>query len=230
MTWQELQPPCTALYPSPVGMGRAVTKQRGGITLKVSHVSVMVIVVVALAVAIAGCSSTGPAAPSTVGAPSGGSSTPAGSSAPAAGSAVSGSSIFGNAQPYNWVEYKMVTNAGGQKMTTYMKFEKSGKCTMRMEGEGLPGGSMTIDCSSKGGQAQQAQSNPNDVKSDVKFTFAGIEPVTVPAGTYATASKYTVTSQGQTITYWTAPGVPTFVKMQSKAAEGDVVTELNGWG
>ena len=226
MTWQELQPPCTAPYPSPVGVGRAVTKQRGGITLKVSHVSVMVIVVVALAVAIAGCSSTGPVAPSTGGAPSGGSSTPAGSSAPAAGSIVSGANIFGGATSYNWIEYKITTSG----MTAYMKMEKSGKCTMRMEGKDLPGGSMTIDCSSQGGQAQQAQSNPNDVKSDVQFTFAGIEPVTVPAGTYPTASKYTAASQGITTTYWIAPGVPGFIKTQSSGSQGGSTMELNGWG
>jgi hypothetical protein len=116
-------------------------------------------------------------------------------------------------------------------MTAYMKMEKSGKCTMRMEGKDLPGGSMTIDCTSKGGQPQagQAPSNPNDIKPDVKYTFVGIEPVTVPAGTYATASKYSITTQGQTMYYWTAPGVPGFVKMQTNTAEGAIM-ELNGWG
>jgi hypothetical protein len=81
----------------------------------------------------------------------------------------------------------------------------------------------------KGGQAQ-AQSDPNDVKPDVRFTFAGIEPVSVPAGTYAAASKYTVTTQGLTSTYWTAPGVPGFVKFQVNTEGGPVTTELNGWG
>lgn len=187
--------------------------------MRFTYVSIIAIMFVVTAVAIAGCSSTGPAAPAGGGVPAGG-GTPA-SGAPAAGSVVSGASIFGAATPYNWIEYKMTTSG----MTAYMKMEKSGKCTMRMEGKDLPGGSMTIDCSSKGGQAQQAQSNPNDVKS-VEFTFAGIEPVTVPAGTYPTASKYTAKSQGITTTYWTAPGVPGFVKTVS----GDVAMELNGWG
>jgi hypothetical protein len=112
-----------------------------------------------------------------------------------------------------------------------MKFEKSGKCTMRMEGKDLPGGSMTIDCSSKGQtSAQPGQSNPADVKSDVKFTFVGVEPVSVGAGTYPAATKYMATSQGQKIYYWTAAGVPTFVKMQSPSSDGDVIMELNGWG
>jgi hypothetical protein len=117
-------------------------------------------------------------------------------------------------------------------MTAFMKFEKSGKCTMRMEGADLPGGSMTIDCSSKGQTSTQpGQSNPANVKSDAKFTFVGIEPVSVGAGTYPTASKYTITSQGgDTMYYWTAPGVPTFVKFMSPSKDGDVVMELNGWG
>jgi len=99
---------------------------------------------------------------------------------------------------------------------------------MRIEGEGMPSGGMTMDCSSSG--SQQTQSNPSDVKSDVTFTVVGIEPVTVPAGTYATATKYAVTSNGQTVYYWTAPGVPGFVKMQYGSSEGSMVTELNGWG
>jgi len=189
------------------------------------------ILVIAFAVACAGCAGSSPSAPAT-GAPAQGTAAPAGGPAPAAGSVVSGASLFGAATPYNWIEYKTTSNAGGQKMIMYMKLEKSGKCTMRMEGEGLPGGSMTMDCSSKGEQPQAAQapSNPNDIKPDVKFTFVGIEPVTVPAGTYATASKYSLTSQGQTMNYWTAPGVPGFVKMQTNAAEGAMMTELNGWG
>lgn len=194
--------------------------------MKISQFSIGIILVIVIAVAFAGCSSTGQSAPAT-GAPAQGTSAPAGGSAPAAGSVVSGASLFGNAN-YNWIEYKTTTSG----MTAYMKMEKSGKCTMRMEGKDLPGGSMTIDCSSKGGQPQagQAPSNPNDIKPDVKFTFVGIEPVTVPAGTYATASKYTVTTQGQTMNYWTAPGVPGFVKMQTNTAEGAIMTELNGWG
>ena len=82
---------------------------------------------------------------------------------------------------------------------------------------------MTQDCSVTGGQTR---SNPNDIASDVQYTFEGIEPVSVPAGTYPAASKYTSTVKGITTTFWTAPGVPGFVKMVS----GDATMELNGWG
>ena len=102
---------------------------------------------------------------------------------------------------------------------------------MRMEGADLPNGGMTIDCSSKGQTTgQPGQTNPADVKPEVKFSFVGIEPVSVGAGTYPTATKYMVTTQGQNIYYWTAPGIPTFVKFMSPSKDGDVVMELNGWG
>jgi hypothetical protein len=210
----------------------------GGIRLKITGLCVGLILVLVIAVALAGCTTTQTATQTGSfgqGTPAQGTAVPAGGSAPKAGSVVSGTSIFGSAQPYNWIEYKMSMNTGGKQMTTYTKMEKSGTCTMRMEGEGLPGSSMTIDCSAKGvytqgGQGGQAQSNPNDIKPDVQFTFVGIEPVNVPAGTYATASKYTVTSQGNTMTYWTAPGVPGFVKYQMNTDQGPITTELNGWG
>lgn len=189
---------------------------------------------VVIAVAVAGCSTQ---TPSTTSGDLGKTPTAttagvapaqaAGSTAPATGSVVTGANIFGTGASYNWIEYKMVSSG----MTAYMKFEKTGKCTMRMEGKDLPGGSMTIDCSSKGQTSTQpGQSNPADVKSDVKFTLVGIEPVSVGAGTYPAATKYLVTSEGQKIYYWTAAGVPTFVKMQSPSSDGDVIMELNGWG
>jgi hypothetical protein len=205
--------------------------------LRITWMNIGIIVIIIIAVALAGCATqttpttTGGAgqAKATGTVSTGSSGAPSGGSAPQPGSVVTGTGIFGTIPSYTWIEYKTVMNTGGKLMTTYLKIEKSGKCTMRMEGEGLPSGGMTIDCSPKGGQAQ-AQSDPNDVKPDVKFIFAGIEPVSVPAGTYAAASKYTVTTQGLTSTYWTASGVPGFVKFQVNTEGGPVTTELNGWG
>ncbi len=202
--------------------------------MKFSPISVLAIIFVVVAMLIAGCTSSSPAAPAATttpaatAAPSAGTVAPAsGTAAPAAGSDVTGANIFGTGASYNWIEYKMVTSG----LTAYMKFEKSGKCTMRMEGADLPNGGMTIDCSSKGQTTgQPGQTNPADVKPDVKFSFVGIEPVSVGAGTYPTTTKYMVTTQGQNIYYWTAPGVPTFVKFMSPSKDGDVVMELNGWG
>jgi hypothetical protein len=128
---------------------------------------------------------------------------------------------------YNWVEYKMTSGAGGQQVTMYFKFDKQkGTCTMRFEGQNIPG--MTgqeMSCGSTGGETQ---SNPNQVGSDVTWTYTGTESVTVPAGTF-TASKYTSTYQGTTSTYWVVGGTP-LIKMVSGGGEGSSTMELNGWG
>ncbi len=201
-----------------------------GVVLKISRISIIAIMLVVIAVAIAGCSSTSPTVPATTvtttkattAAATTTTVAPSGTtSAPAAGSVVGGAAIFGSSPAsYNWIEYKM--SSGG--MTVFMKIDKvKGTCIMRFEGGQVQGMPTEIACGSAGGPAQQ---NPNDIKSDVQFTFVGIEPVSVPAGTYPAASKYTSTYQGITATFWTAPGVPGFVKMVS----GDATMELNGWG
>jgi len=202
--------------------------------LKISHLSIIVIILVVIGVAIAGCSSTSPTVPTTGGTtattpasttgtatPTGTTSPPVAASAPVAGSVVGASSIFGSGPAsYNWIEYKM--SSGG--MTVFMKIDKvKGTCVMRFEGQQVQGMPTEIACGSGSGPAQQ---NPNDIKSDVQFTFVGIEPVSVPAGVYPAASKYTSTYQGVTGTFWTSSGAPGFVKMVS----GDTTMELNGWG
>ncbi len=78
-------------------------------------------------------------------------------------------------------------------------------------------------------ETKQGTKDPNSDKT-VQFTFVGVEPVTVPAGAFTAAMKYTATIQGMTSTYWTAPGVPMFVKMVVKSTEGDITQDLVGWG
>lgn len=206
--------------------------------MKRPYLTILIVLSVVIVVLAAGCTSTSStgttdsagssqASSAQTAAASTTTAAAAGSSA-SAGSVVSGANIFGTVPDYTWMEYKTVTTSDGQTVTMYLKYTKSGTCTMRIEGEGMPSGGMTMDCSTSGSTEQQ--SNPSDVKSDVQFTFVGIEPVTVPAGTYATASKYAVTSNGQTVYYWTASGVPGFIKMQYNSSDGNMVTELNGWG
>ena len=203
-------------------------------SMTVSKAGIFAIMFVIIAVAIAGCTNSTQQAPAAGSTPSGSTAVPAAPAATGAsakntvtaGSEVAGNSVLASV-PYSWVEYKTVTSAEGTKMTMYYKYDKKGTCTVRIEGEDMPTGGMTMDCSASGGQAQN---DPNEVESDVKFTFVGIEPVSVAAGTYPTASKYKAVVEGQTIYYWTAPNVPTFVKMESVTNEGKFVTELNGWG
>lgn len=197
----------------------------------ISKVSLGLIVLLVAAVAFAGCSGTsappaasgGQAAPAAGGAQQAGGASPAGS---AAAGPVSGASLFGGVN-YRWVEYKMVSGSGQDKMTIYFKYDKSGKCTMRFEGGAAMQGMPTeMDCSSTG-QAQSGN-DPNDVGSDVKFTKVGTETVTVPAGTFL-ADKYTATTQGGTATYWFAAGKP-LIKMEGGNAGGTALMELNAWG
>jgi len=197
--------------------------------MKTSYLSILAIALLAIGIAVAGCSSsspstsaTGGAATTTAAAAGNAPQAPAAKNAPSSssGGGLSGANIFG-AQTWTWVEYKMAS----QGMTIYFKYDKSGKCTMRFEGGNVPQGMpSTMDCSSKGGQSA---SNPNDVKPDVQFSDLGPSPVTVGAGTFADAEKYSATVNGQTSYYWISKGKP-MLKME--AAGGQGIMELNGWG
>jgi hypothetical protein len=192
---------------------------------------------VVIAVALAGCATTqtttksgdfGQTTPAAGAASSGSPSSGAASSS--SSGPVSGSQLFGAA--YNWVEYKISGGLGDQQMTIYQKWTKDGKCTMRFEGAGaseMPAGMQTIDCTPKGGQSNgQSASNPNDVSSDVKLVKVGTETVTVGAGTFV-ADKYTMTSNGNTATYWITSGKPV-LKMSGGSSEGTFSMELNSIG
>jgi hypothetical protein len=90
-----------------------------------------------------------------------------------------------------------------------------------------------MDCSgaagATGSSGGQAQSNPNDIKPDVKFVKVGTETVTVGAGTFV-ADKYTATMEGTTATYWIVAGKP-LIKMEGSASGGSpAIMELNGMG
>jgi hypothetical protein len=105
--------------------------------------------------------------------------------------------------------------------------QKTGKCTMRIEGmEDQSGMLSNLDCSSSGSTG--SASDPNDIGSDVRLAKVSTETVTVPAGTFV-ADKYMASSNGVTAYYWIASGKP-LVKMEGGSAEGIVTTELAGWG
>ncbi|MFA5269261.1 MAG: hypothetical protein WC379_14940 [Methanoregula sp.] len=72
---------------------------------------------------------------------------------------------------------------------------------------------------------------------NVSLSADGLEPVTVPAGTYPDARKYTGNLlEGTPITFWVAPGVPVPVQYRLQNVPGldgkDTVQmfELKGWG
>lgn len=198
--------------------------------MKYSPISITAVMLVVIAVAIAGC--TGSSQPSsTPGTAAPGSAGPAAASAAgsSAGSGtVSGADLLGGLT-YEWAEYKISSNAGGEKVTMYFKYnQKTGRCTMRIEGMQDTTGLLTdMDCSSSGATGGST-SDPNDIGSDVKLTRVSTETVTVPAGTFV-ADKYTTTANGVTATYWIAAGKP-LLKMEGGSSEGTYLSELNGWG
>jgi len=71
---------------------------------------------------------------------------------------------------------------------------------------------------------------------NITLTYEGIETVTVPAGTYSNARKYTGNfHDGTPITFWVATGVPVPVQYQFPNKYMDGVDpfqsyELKGWG
>ncbi|AGB01635.1 hypothetical protein [Methanoregula formicica] len=190
-----------------------------------SKIGIIAIFLVVIAVAAAGCSgSIQPSQPGT-GADSAGGSSPAAGSTSAGTS--SGTDLLGGVN-YEWAEYKITSNAGGEKVSMFFKYnQKTGKCTMRIEGmEDQTGMLSNLDCSSSGSTG--SASDPNDIGSDVKLAKVSTETVTVPAGTFV-ADKYMASSNGVTAYYWIASGKP-LVKMEGGSAEGTVTTELAGWG
>jgi cytoskeletal protein RodZ len=194
------------------------------------------------------------------GAPSSGttSSGAGSSSTPQVGSTMSASSVFGSS--YNWIEYQTSTTSGGKQMTMDMKYERSTgdyqgtpavhvKMTMTSSTGGtngvfdyyydtamdkLLGGTMTMTVNGKTmtidiPAEQLTQAQATNFHSGT-LTFAGVEPVSVPAGTYPIASKYTESTNGTDVTFWSAPGVPVPVKITASSSSGSSTSELVGWG
>jgi len=219
----------------------------------------IILVVIAVAIAgCSSTSPTTPAAGGTPVTTTSAGAVSGGSSVPAAGSVVSGASIFGNGN-YKWFEYKMTSKdmSSNMKMeisqdtyqgkaathtkmtntmttpmaatTIYDMYVDASGASMGGHMKMISNGQTVMDQDIPPGDTSKAPKDPNTDKT-VQYTFVGVEPVTVPAGVYPAAMKYTATIQGMTSTYWTAPGVPMFVKMVVKSTEGDITQDLVGWG
>jgi hypothetical protein len=191
---------------------------------------------------------------SSVATPSGAAS----SSSQQVGSTVSSSSVFGT--NYNWVGYQITSNYGGTERTTTTKIERSTgdyKGTpaihQKMTSTISTGTSMVYDVyydtamSNVLGGTMTTTVNGQTMTQDVPasqlstqvmsnfnkespLTFAGIEPVSVPAGTYPVATKYTKSFNETEITYWAVSGIPVPVKEMTSSSQGSSTLELTGWG
>lgn len=71
---------------------------------------------------------------------------------------------------------------------------------------------------------------------NITLTYAGVETITVPAGTYQNARKYVGGfKDGTPITFWVAPGIPVPIRYEFPNKYQDGVNpfnlyELEGWG
>lgn len=74
-------------------------------------------------------------------------------------------------------------------------------------------------------------SDPLAVNSDVKLTKVGIDPVTVPAGVYPAATKYTFSDKdGGSGSVWVDSSVPVPLKYEGGSGELRMSMVLTGWG
>jgi len=223
-----------------------------------SIVAVMLIVIaVALAGCTSQTTTTssGGSGTSSTGSPS----STASSSSPQVGSTVSSSSVFGTNYNWMEYQVTSTSGGKDTKMdmkmersadtyqgqpATHIKVTMTSS-TNAMSGvydyyydsamSTILGGTMTITVNGKTmtmniPATQLSQTEATNFNKASPLTFAGIEPVSVPAGTYPTASKYTKSENGIDVTFWSAPGVPVPVKMASSSSTTSTTSELVGWG
>jgi hypothetical protein len=234
------------------------SSENGRTCMKAEYVSIGLVALIIIGVACAGCTTqsttaqTGDSGQSTQAA-----TTAAASASQNVGSTTSSKSVFGT--NYNWMEYKTTTTTGGKEVTTDTKTERSTgdykgtqavhlKMTMTSSGvnsvydiyydtgmKSVLGGTMTMTVNgqtiTRDVPASQLQSQQgSNFSGDFTLTYAGIEPVTVPAGTFPAANKYTATVNNIGVTYWSVSGIPVPVKWSSSTSQGSSTAELVGWG
>lgn len=127
------------------------------------------------------------------------------------------------------VHLKMTgTNPNGQVQVTDLYYDMAKKTVL--------GGTMTMTVNGKTVTTEYPQSalqnnqRQGDFTTEYTLTFAGIEPVSVPLGTYPAAGKYTSTRNEAQITFWSAPPIPVAVKYVYTTPQGTSTAELMGWG
>jgi hypothetical protein len=228
--------------------------------MRIKTLNIVAIMLIVFVVAIAGCSSKSPSSANST--PASGSSSPSSSQqvgSTVSSSSVFGTNYnwmqFQITNNYGGTEMNTTTKiekstgdykgtpAIHQKMTSttsnngnvvydiYYDTSKNnvlgGTMTMTINGQ-----TMTQDIPASQLSTQAPSSQITNFNQESSLTYAGTESVTVPAGTFQDTSKYTVSSNGNDITYWVASGVPVPVKMTmtSSSAKGSTTFELMGWG
>jgi len=195
--------------------------------MKVLPIGVIAVMVLVIALAFAGCTSTQTSTPQSGGS-SGSQSSGSSASASATGTMVNGADLF-QGLSYTWVEYHLYQGSVAEQQSSsinqYVKFTKSGTCTIRSTGSanaGPPG-----ECAGTG--IATTETDPNQVSSGAEISCSATgEPVTTPAGTF-TATECTVTAKQKTSTVWVDTGK--FVVKKEWTNAGILYgMELNAYG
>jgi hypothetical protein len=147
---------------------------------------------------------------------------------------------------FSWYEYQYTMDMGeGQSIVMKMKMEFLGtgvdpkdgvsgehmRSTTTMTMPGMSPTTTVSDFYSKPDSGSSDSKSSDYSSSTAQLVNAGIETITVPAGTF-TCTKYTVTDSGMegTSTFWSSPQAPVPVKF-SVTSEGTTMDMvLVGWG
>ena len=91
-------------------------------------------------------------------------------------------------------------------------------------------GNVISDTPIQASESTSSSSDPAGKYGSSALTSATIDPVTVPAGIYPTATRYTITDTSGTVgSVWVASGVPVPVKYVVGTGDSEVTMELNSW-
>lgn len=152
------------------------------------------------------------------------------------------SSLYSLGQLHSF-EYRTTMDVEGESMVMNMKTEMLGQgvdpkdgvtkdhmkitTTMDIPGLGAQTSSMDfyLDPEAEG---SDDNSGADYMTSDAALVNVGVETITVPAGTF-TCTKYTVTENGETTTFWASPQAPLPVKYEGTSEGSTVTTELVSW-
>ncbi|WP_424358567.1 hypothetical protein [Methanocella sp. MCL-LM] len=219
------------------------------------YVSILLVLLVVAALSVSGCTvlggnnNGGQATPVPTATP--GTTEPGATDAPVTeptttpGTSVSDTlgSLYSLGQLHSF-EYRMTTSVEGESMVMNMKTEmlgqgvdpKDGKTkdhmkvttTMDIPGMGSQTNSMDFYLDPEAEDSDDSSSGADYMTSDASLVNVGVETITVPAGTF-TCTKYTVTEDGQTTTFWASPQAPLPVKYEGTSEGSTITTELVSW-
>ncbi len=145
----------------------------------------------------------------------------------------------------HWFEYRLTTDIDGENMISTFKMEmlgqgvdpKDGKMkehtrmtsTMNIPGMGPQTNTMDFYNDPNEPTTDSETSPSSYMTSEAALVNQGSDVVVIDGKTYA-CTKYSVTEDGSTTTFWHSPQAPLPVKYTSTSEGTTMTTELLGWG